>query len=128
MWFTPCLSKISSVASASACETEPSAAAPKIVRVLSWPVLPNAAVAITALPYVLSRSREGARFWPPRSSRAFTDLLRVRGASPRRPSECSQARARTRQTRAGGGTDGGVEPAEAVARARDGDCRAVLTG
>jgi hypothetical protein len=26
---------------------EPSAAAPKMVRVLSWPVLPNGAVAIT---------------------------------------------------------------------------------
>ena len=33
--------------SASAWETSPSAAPPKIVRVLSWPVLPNGALAIT---------------------------------------------------------------------------------
>src|SRR5438874_3191441 len=82
MWFTPCSSKISSVASASACETEPSAAAPKIVRVLSWPVLPNGAVAITVLPYLLSRAPEGARVWPPRSLARVTDVLRVRGADP----------------------------------------------
>jgi len=35
------------VLSASACVTEPSAAAPKSVRVLSWPVFPNGAYAIT---------------------------------------------------------------------------------
>ena len=47
MWLTPCASSSSSVRSASACETLPSAAAPKIVRLLSWPVRPNGAVAIT---------------------------------------------------------------------------------
>jgi hypothetical protein len=35
------------VGSASGCVREPSAAAPKIVRVLSWLVLPNGAFAIT---------------------------------------------------------------------------------
>ena len=43
MWLMPCSSSSSSVRSASACVTVPSAAAPKIVRVLSWPVLPNGA-------------------------------------------------------------------------------------
>ena len=38
------------MASASACVTAPSAAAPKIVRVLSCPVLPNGALAITHQP------------------------------------------------------------------------------
>ncbi len=46
MWLTPCSSRTSSVRSASACETDPSAAAPKIVRVLSWPVDPKGAFAI----------------------------------------------------------------------------------
>src|SRR5438270_386966 len=62
MWFTPCSSRTSSVLSASAWETDPSAAAPKIVRVLSWPVLPNGAVAITVLPYLLIEAGEGARY------------------------------------------------------------------
>src|SRR5437763_6280509 len=51
MWFTPCLSSSPSVASASACETEARAAAPKIMRVFSWPVFPNGAVPIIALRY-----------------------------------------------------------------------------
>src|SRR3954464_8399468 len=46
MWLTPCSSTSPSVRAAWACETEPSAAAPKIVRVLSWPVRPNGAVGI----------------------------------------------------------------------------------
>src|SRR5947207_14365640 len=59
MWFTPCSRRRSSVSSASDCVTEPSAAAPKIVRVLSWPVLPNGAVAITASPYLFVRESSG---------------------------------------------------------------------
>lgn len=64
MWFTPCWSSGSSVASASACETEPRAAAPKIVRVLSWPVCPNGAVAITVSPYLPSAS-SSLNLWSP---------------------------------------------------------------
>ena len=63
--------------SASACVTEPSAAAPKIVRVLSWPVLPNGAFAITTKEY---RAIESAR------GRLGDDLLardRGRHARPR---------------------------------------------
>src|SRR5262245_28318359 len=47
MWLTPCSSSRSRVRSASACETLATAAAPKIVRVLSWPVRPNGCLAIT---------------------------------------------------------------------------------
>src|SRR5438309_39149 len=56
MWFTPCSRRSSSVRSASAWETEASAAAPKIVRVLSWPVFPNGAVAITVFDRTSSRT------------------------------------------------------------------------
>src|ERR1700675_4430619 len=47
MWFTPCSSSRSSVRLASAWEPAPSAAAPKIVRLLSCPVLPKGGFAIT---------------------------------------------------------------------------------
>ena len=47
MWLTPCSSRSSSVRPESAWETSPTAAAPKIVRLLSWPVLPKGAFAIT---------------------------------------------------------------------------------
>ena len=52
MWFTPCSRSSSSVRSASACETWLSAAAPKMVRVLSWPVLPNGALVIRRRAYL----------------------------------------------------------------------------
>src|SRR3954464_6006580 len=48
MWLTPCCRSSSSVRSASACDTWPSDAAPKRVRELSCPVLPNGALAIMA--------------------------------------------------------------------------------
>src|SRR5206468_11600204 len=53
MWSTSCSSSTSSVGSASACESEPSDAAPKIVRVLSWPVRPKGAFTITEREYLL---------------------------------------------------------------------------
>src|ERR1043166_3027206 len=54
MWLTPCSSNTSSVASASFCVTDASAAAPNSVRVLSWPVRPKAAFAITRRAYPVS--------------------------------------------------------------------------
>src|SRR5262245_52817926 len=62
MWFTPCSSSSSSVRSASSWVTfHPSAAAPKIVRELSWPVLPKGALAITARAYTLGARDRPAR-------------------------------------------------------------------
>src|SRR6266540_1173695 len=61
MWLTPCASSRSSVRSASACETLPSAAAPKIVRLLSWPVMPNGAVAIMRATLAERRQQVHAR-------------------------------------------------------------------
>ena len=52
-----CSSSSCSVASASACVTEPSAAAPKIVRVLSWPVVPNGAFAIMSGAYAAATTQ-----------------------------------------------------------------------
>src|ERR687883_1247464 len=49
MWFTPYCSSTSSVRSASSWVTELSAAAPKMARVLMWPVRPNGCVAIIPL-------------------------------------------------------------------------------
>src|SRR5690349_19054575 len=53
MWLTPCSSRASSVRSASPCETLAKAAAPKITRELSCPVLPKGALAITLVPFPL---------------------------------------------------------------------------
>ena len=44
MWFTPWRSRTSSTPSARSWRIEPRAAAPKIVRVLWWPVRPKGAV------------------------------------------------------------------------------------
>src|SRR5215472_10415687 len=41
MWLTSCSSSTSSARSATSCETDPSAAPPKMMRVLVWPVRPN---------------------------------------------------------------------------------------
>src|SRR5579884_952605 len=54
MWLTPYLSSTSRVRSASACDTEPSAAAPNSVRVLTCPVRPKGSVGIVIV-YVPSK-------------------------------------------------------------------------
>src|SRR3954471_19074331 len=48
MWLTPCARSTSSARSASPLETLPSAAAPKMTRLDSWPVAPNGACWITS--------------------------------------------------------------------------------
>src|SRR3954451_7793264 len=63
MWLIPCSRRWFSVRSASALETSPSAAAPKITRLDSCPVAPNGARSIMArrLPVMLDRQLEAIR-------------------------------------------------------------------
>src|SRR5919107_252318 len=56
MWLTPCSSSTSSARSASALDTLPSAAAPKITRLESCPVAPNGTRSIMSAAYPRPRS------------------------------------------------------------------------
>src|SRR3954465_7469162 len=82
MWLMPCSSRSSSVRAASALETSPSAAAPKITRLDSCPVAPNGARSIMASGYVLDRAAQpvgqlGGGLARPRVQRAREGDLRL---------------------------------------------------